>query len=118
MVASRGTCLNHTQGTTHRGLGAHFDSSERPAGGDLCIYCDVGFGFRFSPPIQCVPDPWGVVATRVAGKALVRRDNLRELQKAMKAARQKRLGIVASGDEVTIHRRYYTACGGCFSCVI
>src|SRR5207237_7972817 len=86
MVASRGTCLNHTQDTTHRGLGAHFDNSERPAGGDLCIYCDVGFGLRFSPPIQCVPDPWGAVAAGVAGKALVRRDNLRELHKAGNAA--------------------------------
>jgi hypothetical protein len=86
MVASRGACLNHPQGTTHRDLGAYFDSSERPAGSDLCIYCDVGFGFPFSPPIQCVPDPWGVVATWVAGKALVRRDNLRELHEAMNAA--------------------------------
>jgi hypothetical protein len=33
-----------------------------------------------------VPDPWGAVATWVAGKALVRRDNLRELHKAMNAA--------------------------------
>jgi hypothetical protein len=86
MVASRAACLNHTQDTTHRSLGAYFDNSERPAGGDLCIYCDVGFGFRLSPPFQCVPDPWGVVATWVAGKALVRRDNLRELHKAMTAA--------------------------------
>ena len=86
MVASRGACLNHTQDTTHRNLGAHFDESERRAGGALCIYCDVGFGFRFSPRIQCVPDPWGVVANGLAGKALVRRDNLRELHKAMNAA--------------------------------
>jgi hypothetical protein len=85
MVANRGACLNRTQVTTHRDLGAHFDNSERPAGDDLRIYCDVGFRFRFSPPIQCVPDPWGVVATWVAGKALVRRDNLRELHKAMNA---------------------------------
>ena len=86
MVASWGACLNRTQVTTHRDFRPHFDNSERPAGGDLCIYCDVGFGFRFSPPIQCVPDPWGVVATWVAGKALVRRDNLRELHKVMNAA--------------------------------
>jgi len=86
MVASRGACLNRTQVATHGDLGAHFDNGERPAGGDLCIYCDVGFGFRFSPPIHCVPDPWGVVANGVAGKALVRRDNLRELHKAMNAA--------------------------------
>ena len=86
MVASRGACLNRTQVTTHRDFRAHFDNSERPGGMDLCIYCVVGFGFRFSPPIECVPDPWGVVATWVAGKALVRRDNLRELHKAMNAA--------------------------------
>jgi len=86
MVASRGACLNGTQVATHRRLGAHVDNSERPVGGDLCIYCNVGFGFRFSPPIQCVPDAWGVVANGVAGKALVRRDNLRQLHKAINAA--------------------------------
>ena len=86
MVASRAARLNRTQGTTHRCFGAHFDNSERPAGGDLCIYCDVGFGFPFSPPIHCVLDPWRVVANGVAGKALVRRDDLRELYKAMNAA--------------------------------
>ena len=42
------------------------------------------------PPIQCVPDPWGVVANGVPGKAVVRRDNLRELHKAMNAALAKR----------------------------
>jgi hypothetical protein len=85
MVASRAACFNHTQDTTHRGLGAHFDNSEHPAGGDLCLYCDVGFGFRFSPPIQGVPDSWGGMAIWVAGKTLVRWDNLRDLSKAMNA---------------------------------
>jgi len=46
----------------------------------------VGFGFPFSTPIQCVPDSWGGMATGVAGKALVRRNYLRELHKAMNAA--------------------------------
>ena len=86
MVASRGACPNRTQVTTHRVLGAHFDNSERPVGGDVCIYCGVGFGFRFSPPIQRVPDSWGALAVWVAGTALVRRDNLRELHKAINAA--------------------------------
>jgi len=90
MGASRAACLNHTQVATHRGLWAYFDNSERPAGRDLCIYCDVGFGFRFSPPIQRVPDPWGALATWVAGKAFLRRDNLRELHKAINAALAKR----------------------------
>ena len=86
MVATRAACLNRVQGSAHRNYWAHFDNREGQAGMDLCIYCDVGFGFPFSSPIQCVPDPWGAVATWVAGKALVRRDNLRELRKAMNAA--------------------------------
>ena len=85
MVASRGACLNRTQDTTHRGLGAHLDNSERPAGGDLCIYCDVGFGFRLSAPIRNVLDPWRAVATWLAGKTFLRRDNLREFHRSMNA---------------------------------
>jgi hypothetical protein len=46
----------------------------------------VGFGFRLSARIQCVLDPWSAVGNGLAGKALVRRDNLRELHKAMNAA--------------------------------
>jgi len=72
MVASRGACLNHTQGTTHRVFRAHLDNSERPAGMDLCIYCVVGFGFRFSPPIRGVDNPRGAVATWLGGKAFPR----------------------------------------------
>jgi hypothetical protein len=86
MVASRGACLNRVQGTIHRLCRAHFDNSERPAGVDLFIYCDVGFELRCSPPIRGVPDPWGAVATWVAGKALLRRDNFREIQRSMNAA--------------------------------
>jgi hypothetical protein len=69
MVTSRGACLNRTQVTTHRDFRAHFDNSECPAGVDLCVFCDVGFGFRFSPPIRIVLDPWIAVARWLAGKA-------------------------------------------------
>ena len=69
MVASWGACLNRTQVTTHRYFRAHFDNSERPAGGDLSIYCDVGFGFRLSALIRNVLDPWSAVANGLAGKA-------------------------------------------------
>ena len=78
MVASWAACLNRKKGTAHRLNRAHFDNSERPAGGDLSIYCDVGFGFRLSARIQCVLDPWSAVGNGLAGKALVRRDNLQQ----------------------------------------
>jgi len=62
MVASRAPCLNRVQGPAHRVCWAHFDNRERQAGMELCIYCDVGFGFRFSPPIWGVVDPRGGMA--------------------------------------------------------
>jgi hypothetical protein len=111
MVAGRAACLNRVQGTIHRLCRAHFDNSERPAGVDLCIYCDVGFGLRFSPPIPGVPDPWGAVAIWLAGKAFLRRDNLRELHRSMNGALAK---SVASGHEVKIHLRQYTLSDSCF----
>jgi hypothetical protein len=80
MVASWAACLNRKKGTTHRLNRAHFDNSERPAGGDLSIYCDVGFGFRLSARIQRVLDPRSPVGNGLAGKALVRRDNLQQFQ--------------------------------------
>jgi len=80
MVASWAACLNRKKGTAHRLNRTHFDNSERPAGGDLSIYCDVGFGFRLSARIQCVLDPWSAVGNGLAGKALVRRDNLQQFQ--------------------------------------
>ena len=87
MGASRGACLNHPQVATHRGLGAYFDNSERPAGRDLRIYCDVGFGFRLSATIRGVLDPWSAVATWVAGKAFLRLANrLGEIHRSMNAA--------------------------------
>src|SRR5438132_2626202 len=81
MVASRAPCLNRVQGPAHRVCWAHFDNRERQAGMELCIYCDVGFGFRFSPPIWGVVDPRGRVATWLAGETFPRRGNrLREIQ--------------------------------------
>ena len=65
--ASRATCLNRVQGTIHGVFRTHFDNSGRPAGMDLCVYCDVGFEFRFSPPIRGVVDPRGAVAKWLAG---------------------------------------------------
>jgi hypothetical protein len=51
---------------------------------DLCIYCDVGFGFRFSPPIWGVVDPRGGVAKWLAAKAFPLDGNrLREIQKSV-----------------------------------
>jgi hypothetical protein len=86
MVASRGACLNRVQGTIHRLCRTHFDNSERPAGDDLCIYCDVGFDLRFSAPIGSVPHPRGAVAKWVAGHTFLRRDDFREIQRSMNAA--------------------------------
>ena len=87
MVASWGACLNRTQVTTHRVNRAHFDNSERPAGGDLSIYCELGFGFRLSAPIRSVLDPWSAVANGLAGKALLRLANrLGETHRSMNAA--------------------------------
>jgi hypothetical protein len=87
MVASWAACLNRNKGTAHRVNRAHFDNSERPAGGDLSIYCDVGFGFRLSAPILGVLDPWSAVANGLAGKALLCLANrLGEIQKSMNDA--------------------------------
>ena len=69
MVASGAACLNGVQGTAHRVGLAHFDNREGQAGMDLCIYCDVGYEFRFSPPIWGVVHPRGGVAKWLAGKA-------------------------------------------------
>jgi hypothetical protein len=69
MVASRAACLNRVQGAVHRVFWAHFDNRECQAGMDLCIYCDLGFEFRFSPPIWGVVDPRGGVAKWLADKA-------------------------------------------------
>jgi hypothetical protein len=53
---------------------------------DLCIYCVVGFGFRFSPPIRGVVDPRGGLAKWLAGKGFPRNWNrLREIQKSINA---------------------------------
>jgi hypothetical protein len=89
MVASWAACLNRTQVTTHRVNRAHFDNSERPAGGDLSIYGELGFGFRLSARIRSVLDPWSAVANGLAGNALLRLDSLREIHRSMNAARQK-----------------------------
>ena len=84
MVASRAACLNRVQGAAHRDCWAHFDNREGQAGMDLCIYCDVGFGFRFSPPIWGVVDPRGGVAKWLAAKAFPLDGNrLREIQKSV-----------------------------------
>src|SRR5262245_33400298 len=80
MVATRATCLNRVQGSAHRNCWAHFDNREGQAGMDLCIYCDVGFGFRSSPPIWGVVDPWGGVAKWLAA---THADPLREIQKSV-----------------------------------
>ena len=85
--ASRATCPNRTQVTTHRDNRAHFDNSERRAGGDLSIYCELGFGFRLSAPIRSVLDPWSAVANGLAGNALLCLANrLGEIQKSMNVA--------------------------------
>jgi len=76
MVASRAPCLNRVQGAAHRVGLAHFDNREHPAGMDLCVYCDVGYEFRFSPPNWGVVDPWGGVAKWLAAKAFPRHGNL------------------------------------------
>ena len=86
MVASWAACLNRKKGTPHRLNRAHFDNTERPAGGDLSIYCDVGFGFRLSARSQCVLDPWSAVGNGLAGKAWVRWDNLQQFHNPMNAA--------------------------------
>ena len=84
MVASRAACLNRVQGTAHRVVLAHFDNREHPAGMDLYVYCDVGYEFRFSPPIWGVVDPRGGVAKWLAGKAFRPHANrLREIQKSV-----------------------------------
>ena len=77
MVASRAPSLNRVQGAAHRDCWAQFDNLESQAGMDLSIYCDVGFGFRSSPPIWGVVDPRGGVAKWLAGPA-----------RPLKAARQ------------------------------
>jgi hypothetical protein len=84
MVASRAACLNRVEGAAHRVFWAHFDNRSRQAGMDLCIYCDVGFGIRFSPPIWGVVDPWRGVAKWLAVKAFRPHANrLREIQKSV-----------------------------------
>jgi hypothetical protein len=81
MVATRAACLNRVQGSPHRNCWAHFDNREGQAGMDLCIYCDVGFGFRSSPPIWGVVDPRGGVAKWLAAKVFPQHSNLlREIQ--------------------------------------
>jgi hypothetical protein len=51
---------------------------------DLFIYCDVGFGFRFSPLKWVVVDPRGGVAKWLADKVVPHRGNrLREIQKSI-----------------------------------
>jgi hypothetical protein len=53
-----------------------------------------------------VLDPWSAVANGLAGKAFLRRDNLRELHRSMNAALAKSESrSIASGDEVRIHLR-------------
>ena len=52
-------CLNRVQSALRRLCRADFDNSERPAGVGLCVYCDVGFEFGFSPHIS------GAVVPRV-----------------------------------------------------
>ena len=86
MVASRGACLNRVASTHAQAmLGAHFDNSERPAGGGLCIYCVWDSAFVFLRPAGCVLDPWGVVAKWAGreGSWCVGSFDLRELQKSM-----------------------------------
>ena len=81
MVASRAPSLNRVQGAAHRDCWAQFDNLESQAGMDLSIYCDVGFGFRSSPPIWGVVDPRGGVAKWLAPKAFPQHSNLlREIQ--------------------------------------
>ena len=116
MVASRGACLNRTQVTTHRDFRAHFDNSERPAGMDLCIYCVVGFGFRFSPPIGGVGNPRGAVATWLGGKAFPRLgkgNRLRESGSRPTPHSPKGIRSIACGDEAKIHLRHQTLSHSC-----
>jgi hypothetical protein len=117
MVASRGACLNRTQVTKHRVFRAHFDNSERPAGMDLCIYCVVGFGFRFSPPIRGVDNPRGAVATWLGGKAFPRLGKgnlLRESRRRPTPHSPKAIRSIACGDEAKIYLRHQTLSDFCF----
>ena len=86
MVASRAACLNRAQGAVRRLCRAHFDNSERPAGVDLCIYCDVRFATDFSPTTRGVVDPRRGLAKWLARKGFPRNWNrLREIQKSINA---------------------------------
>jgi hypothetical protein len=121
MVASGGACLNHTQVTTHRDFRPHFDNSERPAGMDLCIYCVVGFGFRFSPPIWGVGNPRGAVATWLGGKAFPRLgkgNRIRESRSRPTPHSPKAIRSIACGDEAKIYLRHQTLSDFCFPCVV
>src|SRR5262249_23535420 len=96
MVASRAPCLNRVQGAAHRVCWAYFDNREHQAGMDPCIYCDVGFGFRFSPPHWSVVDPGGGMAKWLAAKAFQPHANrLREIQKSVNTT----LAIASPGHE-------------------
>src|SRR4029077_5875872 len=85
MVASRAACLNRAQGAVRRLYCAHFDNSERPAGVDLCIYCDVRFATDFSQAIRGVVNPRRGLAKWLPGKVFPRRNRLREIQKSINA---------------------------------
>ena len=114
MVASRAACLNRAQGAVRRLYCAHFDNSERPAGVDLCIYCDVRFATDFSQAIWGVVYPRGGLAKWLAGKVFPRTCNrLREIQKSINA-RKERVRSVASGHEAKIQLRQYTPLDSCF----
>jgi len=62
LAASGAPRFNRVQGAIHRERRADFDTSERPAGMDLCVYCGVGFESGFSSPFRGVVDTRGAVA--------------------------------------------------------
>jgi hypothetical protein len=102
MVAGRAPCLNRVQGAAHRVFWAHFDNREGQAGMDLCIYCDLGFGFRFSPPIWGVVDPRGGVAKWLAAKAF--RPPANRLREIQKSATQRKLALPVPETPSAFHR--------------
>ena len=116
MVAGRAACPNRVQGTVHRIRRTHFDNSEHPAGADVRIYCDVGFGFRFSSSIRAVLDSRRDVARWLASKAFLRLANgLREIQKYTNSALAKNK---SRAQHETVKRRFASAISSSFGTVL
>jgi hypothetical protein len=70
LAASRAPSPNSDHSVL-RGLArADFDNSERRTGGDLSVYCDVGFESDFSPPSRSVVDPRQAVGTSTSLTAI------------------------------------------------